>query len=465
MPRKSNTEGTGKKTANGLGSIDKLPSGLFRWRVSVRTAAGKRVRLSGTCKTETLALKALNKAVTDNERGLLAAPDRTTLKDYATAWLERQKDIRESTRRDYRLNLAYAFEVLGDLKIKDVRPSHIKDALNTLKARTMHGGNARDKTMSARTLGMVRSRLRSVFDEAVTDQLIYSNPVAAVKRIKAERHDEDKPGQALEEDQASRFHELGEVLHAAGIARLWPAMFATISVGFRRGEVMGLRWVDVDFDRNVIHVRQNLTELGGVPTLGKPKTKNSIRDIPMLSSLHAVLKSHQEVQLKECITVGRTWSVNDPVFATESGAYCAPSNLYRALKNLLEWSHPEPLIRKRDTGKRDEQGKVIWEEYSVTLEQRLRAVRVDYRTRIEVIARDGKPLPDIRVHDLRHTAGTMMLRRKMQVETVSKILGHASISITYDVYRHVSDRELRLEMVDLFAAPIPVRDVPVAVVN
>jgi integrase len=74
-------------------------------------------------------------------------------------------------------------------------------------------------------------------------------------------------------------------------------------------------------------------------------------------------------------------------------------------------------------------------------------------------------LPDLRVHDLRHTAGTLMLRRKMPVETVSKILGHASISITLDVYRHVSDREIKLEMVDLFDAPLPVRAMPVFTLN
>lgn len=463
MPRQNKPEDTNKKTANGLGTIDELPSGLWRWRVSVKTSTGKRVRLSGTTKTETLAKKALNKAVTDNERGLLAAPDRTTVKEYATKWLEQQKDIRVATRRDYALNLSYAFESIGELKVKDVRPTHIKDMLNTLKARVMQTG--KNKTMSHRTLGMVRARLRSVFDEAVSDQMIYTNPVAAVKRMKTDEDDDDAIGKALEPDQAARFHEIGQALFDAGVARLWPALFTCISVGLRRGEVAGLRWMDVDFKTNVIRVRQNLTEVAGIPTIGKPKTKQSTRDIPMTSSLHAMFKAHHDAQAKECKRVGRALSEASPVFATAEGEYTAPSNLRRALKGLLEWSTLGPIERRRDTGKRDATGKRIWEKYHVSFDERLKAIPRDHRAKLEAIARDGKPLPDLRVHDLRHTAGTLMLRRKMPIETVSKILGHASISITLDVYRHVSDREVKLEMVDLFDAPLPVRDVPVVTVN
>lgn len=132
---------------------------------------------------------------------------------------------------------------------------------------------------------------------------------------------------------------------------------------------------------------------------------------------------------------------------------------------MLEWSTTEPIERKRDTGLRDENGKKIWKKYHVSFDERLKAIPRDHRAKLEAITRDGKPLPDLRVHDRRHTAGTVMLRRKMPVETVSKILGHASISIMLDVYRHVSDREVKLEMVDLFDAPLPVRDVAPLVMN
>ena len=297
--------------------------------------------------------------------------------------------------------------------------------------------------MSSRTLNMVRARLRSVFAQGVVDQLIYVNPVAAVKRVKPEHDEEDKPGLALEPEQSARLYEIGEALFAAGVCRLWPAIFTALCIGLRRGEVMGLRWEDVDFDANTVCVRQNLTEVKGVPTIGKPKTKNAVRDIPMPSSLKAILEAHRDAMAREAVKLGKVWRASGPVFATEEGAYTAPSHLRRSLVGVLEWSNPESLKRQIP----GEPGK--WR--LVTFEQRLRAIPTgETRARLEAIVRSGKALPQMRVHDLRHTAGTKMLRRKMPIEAVSRILGHANISITYDVYRHVSEREIRSKMVDLF---------------
>ena len=77
----------------------------------------------------------------------------------------------------------------------------------------------------------------------------------------------------------------------------------------------------------------------------------------------------------------------------------------------------------------------------------------------------GKPLPKLSPHDLRHTAATLMLRRGVPVEVVSKILGHANISITYNIYRHVLDSETKAVMVDLFPQPAPIREIVSAPVN
>ena len=144
------------------------------------------------------------------------------------------------------------------------------------------------------------------------------------------------------------------------------------------------------------------------------------------------------------------------MFATELGVYTSPDNLSRALNGLLNWSTPEPLERKTRPNKA--KGEVT-ETKIVTLEQRMKAIPREHRAKLEAIIRDGKPLPRISPHDLRHTAGTLMLRRGMPVEVVSKILGHARVSITMDVYRHVLDSEKRAVMVDLFDQPLPVRNV------
>lgn len=148
-----------RKNANGLGSIDQLLSDKWRWRVSFRAAGGKRVRLGGTEKTETAARRALNKAVTDNERGTLAAPDRVTVSEYAKRWLESQPEIRENTRRDYAATLAHALyepvkegedarleprlSEFGAMRLRDVRPTDVQAFLKTLSERIMRGGSGR----------------------------------------------------------------------------------------------------------------------------------------------------------------------------------------------------------------------------------------------------------------------------------------------------------------------------------
>ena len=99
------------------------------------------------------------------------------------------------------------------------------------------------------------------------------------------------------------------------------------------------------------------------------------------------------------------------------------------------------------------------------LERRMRAVPVPHRARLEAIVRAGDGLPEISPHDLRHTYATLALRSRVPVAVVSKTLGHARISITMDIYRHVLPSEMKENVFDLFAAPLPVRDVPTLVMN
>ena len=262
-----------------------------------------------------------------------------TVRDYALRWLEVQ-DVRLNTRKMYNTELGYALELLGDMLLRDVRPTHIKDALASLKNRVMGAKEGKGKksgaTMSTRTLGMVRARLRSVFAAAVADQRIYTNPVEATKRIKGNDGGEVRRGVALDFDQASRLHELGEALYAAGVCRLWVAVFTALSVGLRRGEVMGLRWQDIDLENGVLMVRQNLTLVDSKVNLGKPKTRQSIRDIPMPPSLKTALGQQHAAMLEEASIRGGKLHPESPVFATITGEFTSPDNLKRALQNLLE---------------------------------------------------------------------------------------------------------------------------------
>lgn len=124
------------------------------------------------------------------------------------------------------------------------------------------------------------------------------------------------------------------------------------------------------------------------------------------------------------------------MFATETGEYTHPDNFSRSLECLLAWSDPDKITPRR-----------------------FKALPVKVRSRLEVIIKSAEKLPDLSPHDLRHTAAPLMLRRKVPVEVVSRILGHARVSITLDVYRHVLDSEKEQVMVDLFDTPLPVRQI------
>jgi integrase len=437
-PKKTRAKKEKVKAGNGQGSIRELPSGKWRWEVTLGyTLEGKRQSVSGVCANQTQAGIEKAKALADFARGLLASADKITLVEYSERWLKRQKGLRASSISSYQGEIAHAMKHLGKLKLKDVKPHHIKDCLAKLSDTLM---NPTGKPMASRTLGKVRTRLKAIFREAVNDQIIYVNPCDGVKTI---RQPTPEPvGIALDEVQMTRLHELGLTLYEAGVSRLFPAIFMGASLGLRRGEVMGLKWEDIDFARNVIRLRRSLSVNNGKPDMGDLKTRHSKRDIPLPLSLKNLLLLHQEKQKLERKNAEGAWNETRAIFATTTGEFTHPDNLNRAVTRLCAWSNADVLTNDM-----------------------LLVIPVKARARLKVVIQAGERLPDLKPHDLRHTAATLMLRRKVPVEVVSRILGHARVSITLDIYRHVLESEKHTTMPDLFDTPLPVRELPQVTLN
>jgi integrase len=463
MPRQAKADE--RKRGNGHGSVRELPSGLWEWRV---TLAGHPYR--GTSKDKTNAELALAQTITDHARGILAPPNTVTVAEYVEVWLSRLEGVNKRSIHAYRVDLAYALEHIGKSKVRDVRAPHLKNLMGKLAARKMGRRNengqppANAKPMHPRTLGKVLTHLRAVFREAVSDQVIYVNPCDGVRKPKSAPL--ESVGQVLDFDQKARLHEIGEALYAAGVCALWPAVFTCLSVGLRRSEVMGLRWKDVDFKNSVLHIRHTNTWQGDgtFEVSESTKTKASRRDIDMPPSLTAMLKAHQVRQNLEHQKAGSSWRGSDAVFATALGWWISPDNLGRTLHNILEWSDSKHLLEQYKPDNEPSRTAIKGENLT-NLERRIRAVPVPHRARLEAIVRAGDKVPVIRVHDLRHTYATLALRSKVPPAVVSKTLGHARISITLDIYRHVLPSEMKENVFDLFAAPLPMRDVPVIAVN
>jgi integrase len=213
------------------------------------------------------------------------------------------------------------------------------------------------------------------------DGLIPRNATEAVKPPQPSKEEMHPltPEQAKLLLQAA--HEFGDRLEALYVL--------AIHTGLRQGELLGLKWDDVDLEDGSLQVRRTLaiTKNGSVFT--SPKTSGSRRSVKLTSKAIEALKGHLERQLAEIDRVGSLWNPGDSaglIFASETG---------------------EPLDR-----------------------------RVVTKSKFKpLLKRAG--LPEIRFHDLRHTCATLLLTRNVNPKIVSEMLGHATIAITLDTYSHV----------------------------
>ena len=187
----------------------------------------------------------------------------------------------------------------------------------------------------------------------------------------------------------------------------------------------------------MLQIRQQLKIEHEKPVLGTLKTQHSRRDVFIPESLRVLLLALQVRQRADRAAMGADWREMGAVFTTANGGWTHPDNLSRALHSVVAWSNPDAT------------------------EKRTRAVRatvpVEALAYLEGTGRGGEKLPDLSPHVLRHTYATLALRRRVPPEVVSKTLGHARVSITMDIYRHVLDSERRDHLIDLFEAPIPDR--------
>jgi integrase len=218
--------------------------------------------------------------------------------------------------------------------------------------------------------------LHKALKAAVADGLIPRNAAAGLKLPRITREEIDP----LTEEEARR------LLETVRGARLEALYVLALSTGMRLGELLALKWEDVDLEGGRLRVRRTLTHAGKAFVLGEPKTKNSRRTIRLTKGAISALKAHLSRQLEEMERMGSVYQPGGLIFATEGGTIVNPSNLRnRSFK---------PLLKRAD-------------------------------------------LQPIRFHDLRHTCATLLLSKSVNPKVVSEMLGHASISITLDIYSHL----------------------------
>lgn len=317
-------------------------------------------------------------------------------------WLERKvaNGLRPATAKLYRQHINdYLVPNLGNIRLRDLRPGHVSDLLNRLQAEAGTGG----KLLSANTVVRVHACLRSALTTAVRMRLVSFNAARDVELPKVQR---------------ARVHpwepwELGAFLDGIQGERLAPLFEVTAATGLRRGEALGLRWEDVDVVRGVLVIRQQLTERSGTTEVcpscdevhvglrfAAPKTEaGEYRRVELDQNSAGVLLGWQVTQGLERQRWGQEYADHGLVFCQENGAPLRPERVDRLFHRLTD-KVKVPKDRERTDG-------------------------------------PLVPLRRVRLHDLRHGQASMMLAAGVDMNIVSKRLGHSRSSFTADVYSHL----------------------------
>src|SRR5829696_2664493 len=357
-----------KKRGNGEGGISRRKDGLYMARYTVQTPTGaKRKTLYG--KTRREVDEKLTKAKADRDGGLVFDADNLKLGEYLGRWLaDSVRDtVRPTTFERYeQIVRLHIRPVLGKVKLKSLTSAHVRGLYR----------EKLDSGLSPRTVQYVHVTLHKALKQAVIDGLIPRNATEAVKPPQVRR----------EEMQPLSPEQVKVLLEAARDERLEALYVLAVTAGLRQGELLGLKWEDVDLEAGLLRVCRTLVTTKGGPQLAAPKTKGSRRTVRLTQGAVNTLRSHLERQLGEIDRAGSLWRENGLIFASEAG---------------------DPLDRRYVTNHRFK----------------------------PLLKRAGLPL--IRFHDLRHTCATLLLGRNVNPKIVSEMLGHASIAITLDTYSHV----------------------------
>jgi integrase len=340
---------------------------------------GKLKRIAFYGKTRQEVAEQLARSLSDMGRGTFVSPHKLTVGEWLDTWLEQYKkpSVRPATYNSYATIIRFHLRPsLGHIPLKDLRPDQVQRFYN----------DKREAGLSPRTVRYLHTIIHAALKQALKNQLLTRNVSEATTR----------PGGKTRKMRPLSLDELHQFLASVKDDPLFGAMFLEFGTGVRRGEILGLRWGDLDLDDGVFHVRQTLIRIRNHDAIEgdrktrlifqEPKTEPSRRTLPIPEEVIEALKRHKAQQAQERLLMGEVYEDHGLVFCQTNGRPIDPRNFTRHFERLL--------------------------------------------------AQAG--LPKIRFHDGRHTFATLMLELGESPKTVQTMLGHTKIATTLDIYSHVS---------------------------
>lgn len=346
------------------------------WRVQVELPrdplTGSRRRNRFTVRgTKREAQRKLREALNERDHGIHITPDRVTLGEYLPRWIEghaARRGLKPSTVLRYRgIIRQHVLPILGTVRLRELRPDHIFQLLA-------------DSDLSPSTLHQHHVVINRALQDAVKAGLIAANPCA---RVDAPTPGTSAEARVLDDD------EIRALLAAVdGTAFAMPVRFALFT-GVRQGELLALRWADIDLDQATVTIRRTARYFPGkgIQT-SDTKTAKSRRTIELSRPAVQLLRRHRQAQRENRLRAGATWEESELVFPSARGTPWFAHNFYRDYKKA---------VRRADLT--DDEG--------------------------------------VNFHTLRHTAATQWIRSGADIHIVSRRMGHASASFTSNTYGHL----------------------------
>lgn len=359
------------------------------WKARIDLPTGdpaKRRQLTRHFNTKKEAEKWLAKKNHELYSGSYIEPTDRLLQDWLKEWLQTfaKPNIRETTYVTYKSYLRnHTIPALGHIALKDITPALIQEFYNSLDL----------APASVRRVHMI---LRQALEKALVLGYIRDNPADGNKVSIPKASTQHKELQYWTPKRTHKF------LHAAQnhSNSIYATLFyLAVMTGMRRGELLGLRWQDIDFNRSQISVRQSITyDMEGNQQINNPKTKHGERTISLDQETLTHLTEHKEYMSRLKEQLGDTFRKSTLVFTSTVGKDINVSNLRRAFNNIIEHAG----------------------------------------------------IPKIRFHDLRYTHASLLLNSGVNPKIVQERLGHSSIQVTMDIYSHLMPN-MQEEAINQFA--------------
>ena len=350
----------------------KTKTGEIHYQITVEGGydplTGKRIRAYKNVKgSKREANSVMHKMITEMEDGKLTKKSPLTVSAWMDVWLgEYLPNIEETTRIGYRTKIkCHIKPSIGDIFVSSLRAEHIQRMVNGMIADGLAPKSIRD----------TYNILNKAMKKTVKLQIIAHNPCEGVELPKLKKYRADIYTPTM----------IQTILDKAKDTDMYLPIYLLVKLGLRRGELLALRWSDIDFKNNVLKVRHNMVRTEESYTIKEPKSEAGIRDIHLSKEVSSILKQERIKYMNDLFNYGAGFQNLEFVIRQENGAPYHPDSMSQKWRRFLEKHN----------------------------------------------------LPQRRLHDLRHSNATALIQAGVSPKVVQQRLGHADVQITLNTYTHV----------------------------